>query len=182
MEDGHCVCSWVQEWHSNINLSISRWPPTHSMQLCTWIESSPYISVALRVQPRFDPCLGISSDVEEFPLAWHWKGLHEVQEQLCEAALFILSITNKFWFTRAFVISELQGNILILIIPWLLFSLSSQVFGISQRSSLLSPTLAPQYVSLELHSVTTPHCSECWRYFRYFHLTLVVLSPLSVVE
>lgn len=33
------------------------------------LHGSPYISVALRVQPRFDPHLGISSDVEEFPLA-----------------------------------------------------------------------------------------------------------------
>lgn len=33
------------------------------------LHGSPYISVLLRLQRRFEPCLGIISDVQEFPLA-----------------------------------------------------------------------------------------------------------------
>lgn len=45
-------------------------------------------------------------------------------------------------------------------IPWPLFPLSSQVFGISQRSTLFSATLALQYVCLKLLSGTT---SRFWK-------------------
>lgn len=87
----HSVLSWrmdvgfVAEFESDAATSASAFQGGSLPTPCSWIPGlcgSPCISVVLRVQLRFGPSLGVSSDAQELPLARHCKGHHTVHEQL----------------------------------------------------------------------------------------------------